>query len=156
MRVKERKDFGHEFGKIPIITANDGTQVLLEDIADIKDGFEETDNAATYNGKPTVMIEVFRVGDQTPVSVSNAVKNVLVEVNEQLPSGLAVVLRNDRSEIYRQRMGLLIKNGFMGLGTGVCFAGIVFGNPARFLGGFRHSHLFFGFPFTFTDHGRQY
>ncbi|MEN8753350.1 MAG: efflux RND transporter permease subunit, partial [Desulfobacterales bacterium] len=116
VRVKERKDYGHEFGKIPIITANDGTQVLLEDIADIKDGFEETDNAATYNGKPTVMIEVFRVGDQTPVSVSNAVKNVLVEVNEQLPSGLAVVLRNDRSDIYRQRMGLLIKNGFMGLG----------------------------------------
>ena len=116
VRVKERKDFGHEFGKIPIITANDGTQVLLEDIADIKDGFEETDNAATFNGKATVMIEVFRVGDQTPVSVSNAVKNVLVEVNEQLPSGLAVVLRNDRSDIYRQRMGLLIKNGFMGLG----------------------------------------
>jgi multidrug efflux pump subunit AcrB len=116
VRVKERKDFGHEFGKIPIITANDGTQVLLENIADIKDGFEETDNAATYNGKPTVMIEVFRVGDQTPVSVSNAVKNVLAEVNEQLPSGLAVVLRNDRSDIYRQRMGLLIKNGFMGLG----------------------------------------
>ncbi|MGD9382647.1 MAG: efflux RND transporter permease subunit [Desulfobacterales bacterium] len=116
VRVKERKDFGHEFGKIPIITANDGTQVLLEDIADIKDGFEETDNAATYNGKPTVMIEVFRVGDQTPVSVSNAVKNVLAEVNEQLPAGLAVVLRNDRSEIYRQRMELMVKNGFIGLG----------------------------------------
>ena len=45
IRVKERKDYGHEFGKIPIITANDGTQVLLEDIADVKDGFEETDNA---------------------------------------------------------------------------------------------------------------
>ena len=116
VRVMERKDFGHEFGKIPVITANDGTQVLLEDIADIKDGFEETDNAATYNGKPTVMIEVFRVGDQTPVSVSSAVKNVLAEVNEQLPSGLSVMLRNDRSDIYRQRMGLLIKNGFMGLG----------------------------------------
>jgi multidrug efflux pump subunit AcrB len=116
VRVKERKDFGHEFGKIPIITANDGTQILLEDIADIKDGFEETDNAATFNGKPTVMIEVFRVGDQTPVSVSNAAKRVVAEVNQELPSSLAVVLRNDRSDIYRQRMGLLIKNGFMGLG----------------------------------------
>jgi multidrug efflux pump subunit AcrB len=116
VRVKERKDYGHEFGKIPIITANDGTQVLLEDIADIKDGFEETDNAATYNGKPTVMIEVYRVGDQTPVSVSNAVKRVVAEVNQELPPALAVVLRNDRSEIYRQRMRLLIKNGFMGLG----------------------------------------
>jgi multidrug efflux pump subunit AcrB len=116
VRVKERKDYGHEFGKIPIITANDGTQVLLEDIADIKDGFEETDNAATYNGKPTVMIEVYRVSDQTPVSVSNAAKQVVEEVNQELPPGLAVVLHNDRSDIYQQRMGLLVKNGFMGLG----------------------------------------
>lgn len=116
VRVKERKDYGHEFGKIPIITANDGTQVLLEDIADIKDGFEETDNAATYNGKSTVMIEVFRVGDQTPVSVSNAVKQVVAEFNKELPPGMAVVLRNDRSDIYRQRMALLIKNGCIGLG----------------------------------------
>ena len=116
VRVKERKDYGHEFGKIPIITANDGTQVLLEDIADIKDGFEETDNAATYNGKPTVMIDVYRVSDQTPVSVSNAAKQVVEEVNQELPPGLAVVLHSDRSEIYRQRMGLLVKNGFMGLG----------------------------------------
>jgi multidrug efflux pump subunit AcrB len=116
VRVKERKDYGHEFGKIPIITANDGTQVLLEDIADIKDGFEETDHAATYNGKPAVIIEVYRVGDQTPVSVSNATKRVVAAVNRELPPGLSIVLRYDRSEIYKQRMQLLIKNGFMGLG----------------------------------------
>ena len=115
VRVKERKDYGHEFRKIPIITANDGTQVLLEDIADIKDGFEETDNAATFNGKPTVMIDVYRVGDQTPVSVSNAAKQVVEAVNQELPPGLTVVLRNDRSDVYQQRMGLLIKNGCMGL-----------------------------------------
>ncbi|MDH4204624.1 MAG: efflux RND transporter permease subunit [Desulfobacteraceae bacterium] len=115
VRVKERKDYGHEFSKIPIITANDGTQVLLEDIADVKDGFEETDNAATFNGKPTVMIDVYRVGDQTPVSVSNAARQVVEAVNQELPQGLAVVLRNDRSDVYRQRMGLLIKNGCMGL-----------------------------------------
>ncbi len=116
VRVKERKDYGREFGKIPIITANDGTQVLLEDIADIKDGFEETDHAATYNGKPSVMIEVYRVGDQTPVSVSNAAKQVVEAVNQELPPGLVVVLRNDRSEIYRQRMELMVKNGIIGLG----------------------------------------
>jgi multidrug efflux pump subunit AcrB len=116
VRVKERKDYGHEFGKIPIITTNDGTQVLLEDIADIKDGFEETDHAATYNGKPAVIIEVYRVGDQTPVSVSNAAKRVVAAVNRELPPGLSIVLRYDRSEIYKQRMQLLIKNGFMGLG----------------------------------------
>ncbi|MGB6011707.1 MAG: efflux RND transporter permease subunit, partial [Desulfobacterales bacterium] len=116
VRVKERKDYGHEFGQIPIITSTDGTQVLLEDIADIKDGFEETDNAASFNGKPSVMIEIYRIGDQTPASVSDAAKRTVAAVNQELPPGLTVVLRNDRSEIYRQRMGLLVRNGCMGLG----------------------------------------
>lgn len=116
VRMVERRDYGKEFGKIPIITANDGTQVLLEDIATIKDGFEETDNFATYNGQPAVMIQVYRVGDQTPVSVSDAVHRQLETINQILPPGLTLTAQNDRSEIYRQRMNLMLRNGYLGLG----------------------------------------
>lgn len=115
VRMKERREFGPDFAKIPIITANDGTQILLEDIAIIKDGFEETTVSSSYNGKPAVMIDVYRVGDQTPISVSDAVRRVVEDVNEALPQGLRVDLRNDRSDIYRQRLGLLLRNGFIGL-----------------------------------------
>jgi len=116
VRMKERRDYGREFGRIPIITAAGGTQVFLEDIAVVRDGFAETDYYATYNGKPAVMIDVYRVGDQTPISVSDAVKEVVGEVNRTFPPGLSVELRNDRSEVYRQRLGLLLKNGYLGLG----------------------------------------
>jgi multidrug efflux pump subunit AcrB len=116
VRVKERRDFGHEFARIPIITGNDGTQVLLEDIAVITDGFEETDRFATFNGKPSVMIEVYRVGDQTPISVSDAVKKKMGDINQILPPGLALEARNDRSDIYRQRLDLMLRNGYLGLG----------------------------------------
>jgi multidrug efflux pump subunit AcrB len=115
VRVKERRDYGHEFGKIPIITNNDGSRVLLEDIASVKDGFEETDNFATYNGKPAVMIQVYRVGDQTPISVSDAVRRQVEIINQNLPSGLALEVRNDLSDIYRQRMDLMMNNGYLGL-----------------------------------------
>jgi len=116
VRVNDRRDYGHQFGKIPIITANDGTRVLLEDMAVINDGFEETDNFATYNGKPAVMIQVFRVGDQTPISVSDAVHRQVDIINQMLPPGLALDARRDRSEIYRQRMELMMRNGYLGLG----------------------------------------
>ena len=116
VRVNERRNFGHEFGKIPIITANDGTRVLLEDMAVINDGFEETDNFATYNGKPAVMIQVYRVGDQTPISVSDAVHRQVETLNQILPPGLALDARRDRSEVYRQRMDLMMRNGYLGLG----------------------------------------
>ncbi|MCJ7615358.1 MAG: efflux RND transporter permease subunit, partial [Desulfobacterales bacterium] len=115
VRMKERRDFGPEFARIPIITSNDGTQILLENIATVKDGFEETTVSSSYNGKQAVMLDIYRVGDQTPISVSDAVRRVVEEVNVALPQGLRVDLRNDRSDIYRQRLGLLTKNGFIGL-----------------------------------------
>jgi multidrug efflux pump subunit AcrB len=116
VRVNERRYFGHEFAKIPIITSHEGTEVLLEDIAVISDRFEETDNFATFNGKPAIMVEVYRVGDQTPTSVSDAVLRKKAEINQILPPGLTLEARNDRSEIYRQRLDLMMRNGLLGLG----------------------------------------
>jgi multidrug efflux pump subunit AcrB len=116
VRVTERRDVGKEFGKIPIISTSDGTELLLGDIGIIRDDFEESDRFATFNDKPAVMLEVFRVGEQTPVSVSDAVHRQMDEINEILPEGLTLVARNDRSDIYKQRLNLMLRNGYLGLG----------------------------------------
>ena len=116
VRVRERRDLGKEFGDIAVISAADGTELLLEDIAVIRDDFEESDRFATFNGQPSVMIEVYRIGEQTPVSVSDAVHRQMEEINTILPEGLTLVARNDRSEIYRQRLNLMLRNGYLGLG----------------------------------------
>ncbi len=116
VRVAERRDYGREFGSIPVVTAPDGTEVLLSDIATIRDDFAESDNFAFFNGQPAVMLEVYRVGKQTPVSVSDAVHQQIGELNQVIPEGLSLTARNDRSEIYRQRRELMLKNGYIGLG----------------------------------------
>ncbi len=116
VRVSERRDVGSEFGRIPVISAADGTEVFLEDIAVIRDDFEDSDQFATFNGMPSVMLEVFRVGDQSPVSVSEAVHRQLDELRHVLPEGLELVPRNDRSEIYAQRLDLMLRNAYIGLG----------------------------------------
>ena len=115
VRMTERRDFGHEFGRIPIITTESGTQVRLSDIARIEDGFEETDTYASYNGHPAILIEVYRVGDQTPLEVSDTVLHELGEIRPDLPPGIELVPHNDLSEIYRQRMDLMLRNGYLGL-----------------------------------------
>jgi multidrug efflux pump subunit AcrB len=89
--------------------------VLLSDIARITDGFVDTDSYATYNGSPPYLIEVYRVGDQTPITVSEAVMEKMGEINADLPPGLFLDARNDRSKIYRQRMDLMLRNGYIGL-----------------------------------------
>jgi multidrug efflux pump subunit AcrB len=115
VRVKERKDYGREFGKIPIITANDGTHVLLEDIAEIKDGFEDSDVFATFDGQPAVLIDVYRIGDQTPIEVADAVKRNIETFRQILPTGLSLNILKDHSTVYKQRLDLLLTNGYMGL-----------------------------------------
>jgi multidrug efflux pump subunit AcrB len=146
VRVTERRDVGKEFGSIPIISTAEGTELLLEDIGVIRDDFEETDRFATFNGKPAVMIEVYRVGEQTPVSVSDAVHSQLEDLNSILPEGLSLIARNDRSKIYRQRLNLMLRNGYIGLGLVFILLAVFLearlafwvslGIPISFLGGF--------------------
>ena len=117
VRVKERRDFGRDFAKIPIVSANDGTEVLLGDIAEIVDGFAETDEFATYNGKPAVMLDVYRVGRQSVLEVAAAAHKFADEYAGQLPSatGLTIPAATDYSVMYRQRMDLLARNARLGL-----------------------------------------
>lgn len=115
LRMKERRDWAREFEEIPVITAEDGTQLLVRDIAVVRDEFAETYEFLTYNGKPAVNLEIFRIGDQTPVGVSDAVKQKLEEIRPDLPPGVHVDIRRDASDTYRQRLQLLTKNGLMGL-----------------------------------------
>jgi len=115
IRVKERRDFGREFARLPVITNDDGSQVLLEQIATIDDGYRDTDYYATYNGKPAVMINVYSVGDQTPIQVSKTVRSYLDQIKPSLPTGIELTVRRDRSEIFAQRIDLLLRNSAMGL-----------------------------------------
>ena len=115
VRVNDRRDIGREFASIPIITAEDGTRVLLEDIADIRDGFDESDRFAFYNGKPAINLTVNRVGKETPLTVEAAVLNALDELRTTLPDGVELAISNNTAEMFRGRMGLLLRNGALGL-----------------------------------------
>lgn len=115
LRMKERRNVGSEFASIPVLMTEEGSQLRLGDIADIKDGFEETDQAMHYNGLPAIGIEVFRVGDQGPIEIADAVKKRVIALRGTLPDGLNVDTVNDRSLIYQQRLNLLLKNGYLGL-----------------------------------------
>lgn len=146
LRLKERRDYGMEFKDIPIVSAPDGSEVKLGDIATIIDGFADTDEAAYFNGKPAVMLQVAREGDQTPLEVATAVKDHVRKLNQELPEGVSVDTFDDRSEIYEDRMDLLIRNAFIGLFLVLTLLGVflnvrlafwvTLGIPISFLGVF--------------------
>ena len=116
VRMAEKKDFAFEFAKIPIITSTNGTVVTLGEIAEIRDGFEDIDRYLFFNEQPALGLDIFRIGDQTPISVSDAVKKQMLKLNQTLPDGVLVTIVNDRSEHFQQRISLLVRNGYLGLG----------------------------------------
>ncbi len=115
LRTTERRDRGNEFGDIILKSRPDGSQVRVRDIAVVKDGFREVDKEATFNGKRAVMINVFRVGNETPLTVSAAAKEYLERLEDELPEGLYAASWFDTAEMYEGRLDLLINNARIGL-----------------------------------------
>ena len=146
VRVKERRDYGRQFARLPIVTTADGGEVLLGQIATIDDSFADTDRYARFNGKPAVMLDVYRVGDQTPIQVADAVRERLDTIESHLPPGVRTAIHRDMSDIYRQRVELLLRNGALGLVLVLIVLGlflearlafwVMMGIPISFLGSF--------------------
>jgi multidrug efflux pump subunit AcrB len=145
LRTKERRDKGSEFENIVLQSRPDGTVLKVGDIATVKDGFAEVDRAASFNGKPAVMLNVFRVGAETPLDVSAAVREYAEAQQGSLPPGLEMTTWSDSSEIYRDRIDLLARNAYMGLVLVLLTLGlfleirlafwVTLGIPISFLGG---------------------
>lgn len=115
LRTTERRERGWEFEDITVLAQPDGTRVRVGDIATVVDGFQEVDRKASFNGKRAVRVDVYRIGDQTPVSVADAVKEYIERKTPELPDGVALAVWNDQSEMFRDRMDLLLRNAYFGV-----------------------------------------
>lgn len=115
LRTSERRDFASEFAGIPLVNKPDGTQVRLGDIARITDGFADSEREAYFNGQRAVLFYVYRTGEQTPIEISADVRAYLDSLSPSLPEGIGFDVYNDRSELYQDRLNLLLRNGVFGL-----------------------------------------
>lgn len=115
VRVADRRRTGAEFGDIVLRGARHGGEVRLGQVATIRDGFEDNDQATYFNGEPAVLVSAFRVGDETPTGVADAVRAYGEELQASLPPGVDVTVWDDDSELLRARIDLLVRNAQMGL-----------------------------------------
>ena len=113
LRMQERKQWAREFGEITIVSSNSGAQVKLKDIAEITDGFEETGFHGQFNKTPSIGLEIFRVGDQSPIEIEETVNRIMNEF--QLPEGVQYRIDSNRAEDYRERLSLLTENGILAI-----------------------------------------
>ncbi len=105
-----------DFEEIVLLSGSDGTVLRLGDIAEVRDGFQETDLIVQHQNHPAVFVEVYRADDEHVMDVATTVREHLAnEVVPALPDGVGITIWNDESQAYEERAALLLKNGILGM-----------------------------------------
>jgi multidrug efflux pump subunit AcrB len=110
LRAKGQAYSGADFENIALVSKRDGTRLSLGDVATVVDGFAESDQSARFDGTPAVMVQVFRVGDQKSLSVSETVREYIAEAEARMPEGIALTVWKDDSLVLRDRLDTMLRN----------------------------------------------
>ena len=114
LRAKGRAGDAASFAQLPLIARADGSRVSLGEVARVVDGFEETDQRATFDGKPAVLVQVMSVGDQKAIEVARAATAWVDAAQTRLPEGVAVTVWQDMSGYLAERLDSLFSNAWTG------------------------------------------
>ena len=113
LRIKARKQWAEQFANVKLLTSDTGAAITLGDIATIRDGFTEGNFHSQFNQQPSVELQVYRVGEQSPLQIADAVEEVMRAAERQLPPGVAWRVDNNNAEDFRSRLALVSKNGML-------------------------------------------
>ena len=95
-RVKRPEDFGNI-----IVTRKGGAPVRVGQIAQIKDGAQEVENLALYNGQRTLLLSVQKAQDENTIGVVDGLEKTLKEIRKQAPAGIRLETIADGSRQIR-------------------------------------------------------
>ena len=106
---------GRQFQDLVLRTRPDGSRITVGDVARVVDGFAETDQSARFDGERAMLVQVFRVGDQSALEVARSVKDYIAGAQARMPEGIQLTAWQDDSRVLQDRLGLLVRNGRAGL-----------------------------------------
>lgn len=103
----------NEFREIPI--TNSGDQVVfLEDVAKVVDGYQLIQAETKFNGESAITFDVFRVGKQSTVEVSERVVSFIDSYREKLPTGGKIATFSDNAAVVQGRLTTLVNSALQG------------------------------------------
>ena len=115
VRTMGRKYTGKELASIVVLATPEGDIITLDRLARIVDGFAEDPIQATINGAPAVTMIVYKTKEEDALVISRAVKRYVAQKAQQIPPGAYLRILYDNTDMLRDRINLLLKNGIIGL-----------------------------------------
>jgi hydrophobe/amphiphile efflux-1 (HAE1) family protein len=84
-----------------IIAYRSGAAVRLSDVADVQDSVEDVRNAGLVNGKPSVMVIIFRQPGVNIIETVDRVRALLPQLEASIPGTVKLSVVNDRTPTIR-------------------------------------------------------
>lgn len=106
---------GDEFADVVVLTRTDGTRLLLGEIADVRDTFEEGFLMAEFDGERAVTINVSQVESEDLVNIVDLTKSVVADFESKLPAGIETNIWINGGDDLEERMSVLTKSAGGGL-----------------------------------------
>ncbi len=93
-----------------VIKNEGGVQVLLRDIATIKDTTKEVESISRLNGRRAVGLDLVKQSGANEVEVATGIKAKLAELRKQLPPDIEITIATDKSKFTEEAVHDVIVN----------------------------------------------
>ncbi|MEM8593993.1 MAG: efflux RND transporter permease subunit [Pseudomonadota bacterium] len=115
IRAKGRELVADDFKTIPIRSTLGGERILLGDIANIFETFEETLNSNTFDGEYSVGLGVFASDGEDIITIADISKKYIQQRQASLPSGIQMTIWGETVIFLEQRLNMMYKNLLAGI-----------------------------------------
>jgi multidrug efflux pump subunit AcrB len=146
VRTEGKAYSGEQFENLVLRSYADGSQLLISDVATVRDTFQESSTFVHFDKESAVTLGIFSLEDQNLLAIDEAVKSYIEKKSETLVDGLTIEQFEPLSFHLRGRLDMMLSNLAMGailvavvltlfLNVQVGFW-VLLGIPVSFLGAF--------------------
>ncbi len=115
LRFKDQRRSPEAYQDIVIFGGKKGAEIRLGDIATIEERFEKEEIKTIFNKERAGMLIVSKAKAQDSLVVVGAVERFIEQQQQIAPPNVKLTKTRDVASIIRERLDLLVKNGWQGL-----------------------------------------
>ena len=115
IRFDNARTSTEELADLVILNSVDGGEIKLGDIARVVDKFEKREERIELNGSPVGLLKISKNTADDTLKVFAAIQAFVEAENAILPAGTKLTITQDGASMIRDRLRLILKNGWQGL-----------------------------------------
>ncbi len=115
IRFDNSRKTADELAELVILTTPKGGEIKLGEVATVVERFEKPEERIELDGQPAALLKVSKNTIDDTLKVADALAAFVTAENAKLPQGTQLTLLNDNSTLVRDRLQLLLSNGWQGL-----------------------------------------